>query len=69
MATLKQIAANQNNALRSTGPRSLAGKARSRLNAVKHGLTATHSLLPGEDPKEFDGLRHATHATTRGSHG
>ena len=48
MASHRQIRANQRNALRSTGPRSLAGRARSRLNAMNHGLTAHHALLPRE---------------------
>lgn len=38
---------------RSTGPRTDAGKARSSMNAVTHGLTAKTPLLPGEDPDEF----------------
>jgi hypothetical protein len=57
MTTNKQIEANQCNALMSTGPRSLAGKARSRQNALKHGLTASQTMLPGEDPAEFADLR------------
>ena len=57
MATELQKAANRRNALLSTGPRSLAGKARSRMNAVSHGLTAQQTLLPGEDPAEYEGLR------------
>jgi len=36
-----------------TGPRTDAGKARSSLNAVTHGLTAKTPLLPGEDSEEF----------------
>ena len=44
MATLKQIAANRANAERSTGPRTRAGKARSRLNSWKHGLTAARKF-------------------------
>ena len=40
MATPRQISANQRNALRSTGPRSLAGKGRSQFNAV----TQHHAL-------------------------
>jgi len=40
MATARQIAANRLNARRSTGPRSLAGKRRSRRNALRHGLGA-----------------------------
>jgi hypothetical protein len=40
MASPAQIAANRRNATRSTGPRSATGKARSRGNALKHGLRA-----------------------------
>ena len=38
MASDKQIAANRRNAMRSTGPRTSAGKARSRANSLRHGL-------------------------------
>jgi hypothetical protein len=38
MASERQIAANRNNAKKSTGPRSDAGRRRSRLNALHHGL-------------------------------
>jgi hypothetical protein len=48
MTSERQIAANRRNALRSTGPRTLAGKAKIRANAVKHGLAArTVKLAPG----------------------
>jgi hypothetical protein len=39
MATVKQIAANRRNALKSTGPRSVEGKKRSSSNAYRHGLS------------------------------
>jgi len=59
-ATAKQIAANRDNAQKSTGPRTLEGKARSRANAVKHGLTGEGIALPTEDADEvrrrFSGL-------------
>ena len=44
-----RLAANRANARKSTGPRTEAGKARSRANAVKHGLTGAGITLPGED--------------------
>ena len=36
-----RLAANRRNALKSTGPRTPEGKARSRANALKHGLCST----------------------------
>ena len=44
-----RIAANQLNARKSTGPRTDAGKAVSRQNAFKHGLTGAGVVIPGED--------------------
>ena len=43
----------------STGPRSLAGKRASSRNALSHGVTARHPLLPSEKEEEFLGLRGA----------
>lgn len=40
MASERQIAANRKNALKSTGPRSAAGKARAANNSKKHGLAS-----------------------------
>jgi hypothetical protein len=44
-----QIEANRRNAQQSTGPRSDAGKQKSSLNALRHGLTACVVVLPTED--------------------
>src|SRR5262245_60150540 len=44
---------NRQNARKSTGPKTAAGKARSRFNALKHGLTARTAVLPGEDPERY----------------
>ena len=56
MASAAQIAANRRNALRSTGPRTAAGKARSRRNAHKHGLYARVEPPPPEDAAQIDRL-------------
>src|SRR4051794_37427473 len=47
-----RIAANRRNAMKSTGPRTPAGKAVSRLNGVTHGLCSKVPVLPGEDAEE-----------------
>jgi hypothetical protein len=57
MASRKQLEADRENAKRSTGPKTQAGKARSRLNSRKHGLTAKTLVIVGEDPDDFDELR------------
>ncbi len=49
----RKLEANRRNARKSTGPRTDAGKARSRMNAVTHGLTAQTIVLPDEDPREY----------------
>ena len=54
MTTNAQIKANRNNAKKSTGPRTEEGKTRVARNALKHGLLARDTVLPGEDPAEFD---------------
>ena len=50
------IQANQKNALKSTGPSTPAGKARSSANATQHGILSRHLILPGESRGEFDAL-------------
>ena len=52
--TTKQIAANQTNAQKSTGPQTEAGKQRSALNACRHGLTGHVTVLPHEDRQAYD---------------
>jgi hypothetical protein len=54
MISPKKLEANRRNARKSTGPRTPEGKARSRLNAVTHGMTGQTRILPGEDADEFD---------------
>src|SRR5262249_21829145 len=41
------------NGRKSRGPKTTEGKARSRMNAVKHGLDAETLILPGEDGAAF----------------
>ena len=49
MPTPAQYAANKLNALLSPGPTSPAGRIRSSINALRHGLTARVVVLPTED--------------------
>jgi hypothetical protein len=48
---------NRANAKKSTGPKTEAGKARSAMNATKHGLAGQTVVLPGEDLAAFESLR------------
>src|SRR5688572_26556589 len=61
----RKLAANRANATRSTGPRTAAGKARSAMNALRHGLVAHASLLPGEDAHELEELALEMHEDLR----
>ena len=56
MATIQQIEANRLNAQKSTGPRSVEGKAVSCFNALKTGIDAKSQLVRGEDPAELQTL-------------
>jgi hypothetical protein len=49
MITKKQLQANRNNARLSTGPRTAEGRQRSRLNALRHGLTGQVTTMTEED--------------------
>ena len=54
----KQLAANRANALRSTGPRTSEGKARSSQNARKHLFTsANFGVIQLEDLQEISRLK------------
>jgi hypothetical protein len=53
-----QLDANRENARHSPGQRTEAGKSRTRLNGLRHGLTGQTALLPDEDRAAYD--RHHT---------
>jgi len=57
MASEAQIQANRLNAQKSTGPRTVEGKAVVAQNAVRHGLLAEQQVIKGEDPGEFEFYR------------
>jgi len=53
MTTFRQIEANRRNALKSTGPKTEAGKEQSRRNTVRHGLTAETVIGLLEDAEDY----------------
>lgn len=56
MTSNLQIEANRRNAKLSTGPKTAEGKQASRMNALKHGLTAQHVTLFDERLEDFEGF-------------
>src|SRR5665213_3227706 len=54
MASEAQIAANQRNALKSTGPQTAAGKAAVGRNALRHGLCSERVVIFEESAEDFD---------------
>ena len=52
-STTDRASINRANSQHSTGPRTDAGKQRSSLNALSHGLTAETAVLPSEDPAAY----------------
>jgi hypothetical protein len=65
MSTRRQRAASRANALKSTGPRTEAGKAASRFNALKHGIDAQQQIMFGESAEGLAALAaeyHELHA-------
>ena len=59
MTSFRQIEANRRNALRSTGPKTDAGKQVSRRNAVRHGLTAETVIGALEDAEDYNAFEAA----------
>jgi hypothetical protein len=57
MASQKQVDANRKNAQSSTGPRTIEGKSKSRLNALRDGLTGQMLTLSAEDLPIFEKLK------------
>jgi hypothetical protein len=53
MSSERQRLANQQNALKSTGPKTAEGKEKSRRNALQHGLSGTGAVLTRSDDRKF----------------
>jgi hypothetical protein len=54
MVSERRIEANRRNAQLSTGPRTPAGRARSSINALRHGITGQVSIMTTEDRAAHD---------------
>jgi hypothetical protein len=59
VTSFRQIEANRGNALRSTGPKTEAGKRRSRRNAVRRGSTAETAVIALEDIEDYQAFEAA----------
>ena len=57
--SLQKISANRKNAQLSTGPKTALGKAKSALNAVKHGIFTKECLknISDEEARDYEALR------------
>ena len=53
MSSQQRLEANRANAKRSAGPKTEPGKARSKINAMRHGISAQAILIEGEYPRQF----------------
>ena len=54
MASPARVAANRNNATKSIDPWTARGESSSALDRRSHGLRATATTIPREDPVEWD---------------
>ncbi len=54
MTTEAKILANRRNAQKSTGPRTIQGRAAISQNALKHGLYARQDIISSESQADFD---------------
>ncbi len=59
MASVQQLTANRQNALKSTGPKTLEGKANACLNSLKHGLLSKDLVIGEEKVKELQQFKDA----------
>ena len=57
MISQRKLEANRRNALKSTGPRTEAGKRICSMNAVKHGLFSSRHVVPKCLEEPFQALR------------
>jgi hypothetical protein len=57
MSTPNRAEINRNNAQHSTGPITEAGKQRSSMNALKHGLTSKQVIVSTEDRELYESLK------------
>jgi hypothetical protein len=65
MPSQRRIEANRRNAQKSTGPKSVAGKAVSSLNAIKTGIHGRIRILPSENKADLRKLTAAYYAHFR----
>ena len=55
-ASMQRLSRGQNNARKSTGPRSDDGRSVSRRNSTRHGILSNKLLLDDEDHEAFEDL-------------